>query len=81
MVYLIIACWLNDDKLNDRVKIWTVKFCFVAFERPDGHERSKKTIIALKMQIQIYSYPLDSSKVAKQNSTTHISTRSFCLYR
>ena len=49
MVDLIRACWLNDDKLNDRVEIWAVKFCFVACERPDGHERSKKTIIELKM--------------------------------
>ena len=44
MVDLLRACLLDDDKLNDRIKIWAVEFSSAALERPDGHERFKITI-------------------------------------
>ena len=31
-------------KLNELIEIWAIKFGFTALERPDGHERVKKTI-------------------------------------
>ena len=44
MVDLLKAFLLDDDKQNDRIEIWAVEFISAALERPDGHERFKKTI-------------------------------------